>query len=63
MYIWTLKSFSTLEKGTKNWSKTTNTHEHVDNRSLVCIIISAVFFATEYLISEYLTLLNDNGPG
>lgn len=61
MYIWTLKISSTLEGGSKNWPRT-NTCEHVDNRSLVCIIISAVFFASEYLISEYLRLLDDNDP-
>lgn len=61
-YILTLKNFSTLEDGSKNWPKTKNTHKHVDNRSLVSVIISAVFFASEYLISEYLTLLDDNHP-
>lgn len=61
MYVWTLKNFSTLENGSKNQPKTTNTHKHVDKRNLVCIIISAVFFVSEYLISEYLTLLDDNG--
>lgn len=61
MYVWTLKIFRNLENGSKDQPKTTNTHKHVDKRNLFCIIISAVFFASEYLISEYLTLLDDNG--